>query len=64
MKIDTVRRVVVGEDDWAHSAINDQAFLARAPDTWGEPPAGAVVASWKKAFVGHHAQGFNLISPA
>jgi hypothetical protein len=59
-KIDTVRRVLIGEDDWAHSGINDQAFLTWAPGTWGPPPGGASTTSWEPVFLGEHAQRFNV----
>lgn len=59
-RIDTVRRVLIGEDDWARSTINDQSVLTWAPGTWGTAPAGASVTSWQTAFVGNHAQRFNV----
>jgi hypothetical protein len=59
-RIDTVRRVLVGEDDWAHATVNAQATLTWAPETWGPPPDSAFVTTWSTAFIGDHAQRFNV----
>lgn len=61
-KIDTVRKVVVGKDDWAHKQINAQEFLTWAPATWGPPPVGASVTTWTPApaFFGDYAQRFSV----
>jgi hypothetical protein len=59
-RIDLVRKVLIGTDDWAHSAINLQSPLTWAPDTWGEPPATATVLTWRGASTSAYAQRFNV----
>ena len=59
-RIDLVRKVLIGSDDWAHSSINLQAPLTWAPDTWGEPPPGAGVLTWSGSTTSAHAQRFNV----
>ena len=59
-KIDTVRTVVIGTDDWSHTGISQQSWLTWAPSTWGEPPGGASVKTWKPSVNGKHAQRFNV----
>lgn len=60
-KIDTVRRVVIGSDDWAHNIINQQAELTWAPETWGQPPSDASKKTWTTVVKGKHAQRFNVV---
>jgi hypothetical protein len=59
-KIDTVRRVLIGSDDWSHTTINQQEYLTWAPDTWGEPPRGPKHTEWRPVITGDHAQRFNV----
>ena len=59
-KFDLVRKVVIGKDDWAHSGINDQATMAKAPTDWGTPPPGASFQTWTTHWVSDFAQRFNV----
>jgi hypothetical protein len=59
-KIDLVRKVVIGSDDWAHTGINDQATMIKAPSDWGTPPPGASFQTWKTHWVSAFAQRFNV----
>jgi hypothetical protein len=40
-KVDIVRRVVFGSDDWHHQPISLDVELTWMPSTWGQPPSGA-----------------------
>ena len=59
-KIDTVRRVLIGSDDWSHSVINQLAPLTWAPDTWGDPPADASQLTWTPVLIGDLAQRYRV----
>lgn len=59
-RIDLVRRVVIGEDDWAHTAINQQATMVKAPTDFGPPPAGASFSTWSTTAISQFAQRFNV----
>ncbi|MFN0091407.1 MAG: hypothetical protein ACKVWR_14250 [Acidimicrobiales bacterium] len=59
-RIDTVRRVLIGSDDWSHAPIIGQEHLVWAPEDWGEPPADASRRAWRTAFVGRPAQRFRV----
>ncbi|MEZ4417312.1 MAG: hypothetical protein R3E10_16270 [Gemmatimonadota bacterium] len=40
-KVDIVRRVLFGSDDWHHQPISLEVELAWLPASWGQPPSGA-----------------------
>jgi hypothetical protein len=59
-RISVVRRVVIGSDDWAHTAINLEGHLVKFPGMFGEPPSGAHHESWIGHVVSEFAQRFNV----
>ena len=59
-RIDLVRRVLIGTDDWAHTGINDQGTMTKAPDTFGPPPPGASFSAWTTHSISDFAQRFNV----
>lgn len=60
-KIDVVRKVVMGTDDWAHSSINLQSTLVKAPTSFSPPPpSDATFDKWTAEVVSDFAQRFNV----
>lgn len=59
-KIDVVRKVLIGSDDWAQNGINAQATMTKAPTHFGPPPPKASYQAWTPVSISDHAQRFNV----
>jgi hypothetical protein len=58
-RIDVVRKVLIGTDDWSHTGINLHTTMVKAPTSF-DPPPGVSIRMWSAPVFSNFAQRFNI----